>query len=222
MPQNSLAAPSQNEFVSPSRTLAAPAILVAAAALVLAACSSSSHPAASPSQHVSATPSLSLKLPASDAREVLLPASDAGVDGNLRIIPLGVECGINYQIGTHAEIDYSGQLCRLHVAVQNLDKSVHAFETTAQRLIDRDGAAKPPDPQAMDVARQIDPVQIGGNDTAIVTLYFSLAKGKVPKEFQLHGDHDPTGIGTTVTAPHLPHGLVVVIPSRALYKPNPI
>jgi hypothetical protein len=161
-------------------------------------------------------------MPASDAREVLLPASDAGVDGNLRLIPLGVECGITYQIGTHAEIDYSGQLCRLHLAVQNEDKSVHAFETTAQRLIDRGGLAKAPDPQAMDVARQVDPVSIGGNDAAVVTLYFSLAKGRVPEEFQLHGDHDPTGIGTTVTAPHLPHGLLVQIPAKARYKPNPI
>ena len=140
----------------------------------------------------------------------------------MRLIPLGIECGITYQIGTHAEIDYSGQLCRLHLAVQNLDKSVHAFDTTAQRLVDTNGMAKPPDYQAMDVARQVNPVQLGGNDTAIVTLYFNLAKGKVPKEIQLHGDNDPTGIGTTVTAPHPPHGVVVVIPRRALYKPNPI
>jgi hypothetical protein len=153
---------------------------------------------------------------------VLLSPSDEGIDGNLRLMPLGIECGITYQIGTHAEIDYSGQLCRLHLAVQNLDRSVHAFEATAQRLIDTGGLAKAPDPQAMDVARQVDPVQIGGNDSAVVTLYFSLAKGKVPKEIQLHGDNDPTGIGTTVTAPHSPHGVVLVIPRQALYKPNPI
>lgn len=187
-----------------------------------AACSSASHPAAVPSPKPAATPSLTLQLPASDAREVLLPASDAGIDGNLRLTPLGVECGITYQIGTHAEIDYSGQLCRLHLAVQNLDKSVHAFDTTAQRLIDRDGNAKPPDHQAMDVARQPDSVQLGGNAVAVVALYFELAKGKVPKEIQLHGDRDPTGIGTTVTAPHSPHGVVLVIPRQALYKPNPI
>ena len=187
------------------------ALTATAAVLVGSGCSSSSHPADS-TPAVSATPSLTLRLPASDAREILLPASDAGVDGNLRLTPLGVECGITYQIGTHAEIDYSGQLCRLHLAVQNLDKSVHSFETTAQRLVDRDGLATAPDYQAMDVARQVDPVQLGGNDTAIVTLYFNLAKGKVPKEIQLHGDHDATGIGTTVTAPHLPHGLVVPIP----------
>ncbi len=153
---------------------------------------------------------------------MLLPASDGGIDGNLRLTPLGVECGITYQIGTHAEIDYSGQLCRLHLAVQNLDKSVHAFDTAAQRLVDRDGLSKPPDYQAMDVARQLNPVQLGGNDTAVVTLYFSLAKGKVPKQIELHGDHDPTGIGTTVTAPHATHGVVLVIPRQALYKPNPI
>jgi hypothetical protein len=153
---------------------------------------------------------------------VVLPASDAGVDGNLRLTPLGVECGITYQIGTHAEIDYSGQLCRLHLAVQNLDKSVHAFETTAQRLVDTSGVSKPPDYQAMDVARQVDPVQLGGNDAAVVTLYFALGKGKVPKQIELHGDNDPTGIGTTVTAPHSPHGVVLIIPKRALYKPNPI
>ncbi len=197
------------------------ALTATAAVLVGSGCSSSSPPAGS-TPAVSATPSLTLRLPASDAREILLPASDAGVDGNLRLTPLGIECGITYQIGTHAEIDYSGQLCRLHLAVQNLDKSVHSFETTAQRLVDRDGLAKAPDYQAMDVARQVDPVQLGGNDTAIVTLYFNLAKGKVPKEIQLHGDHDTTGIGTTVTAPHLPHGLVVPIPRQALYKPNPI
>jgi hypothetical protein len=193
--------------------------------LVISACSGSSHPgtpSAASTPAASVTPSLTFRMPASDAREILLPASDAGIDGNLRLTPLGVECGITYQIGTHAEIDYSGQLCRLHLAVQNLDKSVHAFETTAQRLIDRDGLALPPDHQAMDVARQLDPVQLGGNDTAIVTLYFNLAKGKVPRDLELHGDHDPTGIGTTVTAPHLPHGLVVVIPRQALYKPNPI
>ncbi|HEX4016731.1 MAG TPA: hypothetical protein VHX15_08330 [Frankiaceae bacterium] len=161
-------------------------------------------------------------MPASDAREVLLPASSAGVDGNMRLTPIGIECGITYQIGTHAEIDYSGQLCRLHLAVQNLDKSVHLFQTTQQRLIDTAGLSKAPDYQAMDVARQVDPVQLGGNDTAIVALYFSLAKGKVPKAIELHGDHDPTGIGTTVTAPHLPHGLVIEIPRQALYKPNPI
>jgi hypothetical protein len=190
--------------------------------MAAAACSSSSHPATAPPPSASATPSLTLKLPASDAREVLLPPSAAGVDGNLRLIPLGIECGITYQIGTHAEIDYSGQLCRLHLAVQNLDKSVHSFETTDQRLIDTDGVAKPPDYQAMDVARQVDPVQLGGNDTAIVTLYFNLAKGKIPQRIELHGDNDPTGIGTSVTAPHLPHGLVLVIPKQALYKPNPI
>ena len=201
-------------------TLLAPAAM--AALLAVSACSGSSHPAARPSAAASTSPSLTLRLPASDAREILLPASDAGVDGNLRLTPLGVECGITYQIGTHAEIDYSGQLCRLHLAVQNLDKSVHAFQTSAQRLIDRDGLAQAPDHQAMDVARQVDPVTLGGNDTAIVTLYFNLAKGKVPKEIQLHGDDDPTGIGTTVTAPHLPHGLVVIIPQQALYKPNPI
>jgi hypothetical protein len=195
---------------------------VPAAILALGACSGSSHPSSGGTPSPSATPSLTLRLPASDAREITLPASEAGVDGNLRLIPLGIECGITYQIGTHAEIDYSGQLCRLHLAVQNLDKSVHSFETSAQRLIDRDGTAKAPDQQAMDVARQVDPVQLGGNDTAIVALYFDLAKGKVPKEIQLHGDNDPTGIGTTVTAPHLPHGLVVVIPRAALYKPNPI
>jgi hypothetical protein len=189
--------------------------------LGIAACSGSSHPAAA-APTATPTPQLTFRFPASDAREVLLPTSDAGNDGNLRLTPLGVECGITFQIGTHAEIDYSGQLCRLHLAVTNLDKSVHSFETTTQRLIDRDGAAKAPDPQAMDVARQVDPVQIGGNDTAVVTLYFSLAKGKTPQEFQLHGDNDPTGIGTTVTAPHLPHGLIVVIPRKALYKPNPI
>ena len=192
-----------------------------AAVLAVSGCSGS-HPAAGSAPTPSATPSLTLRLPASDAREITLPASGAGVDGNLRLIPLGIECGITYQIGTHAEIDYSGQLCRLHLAVQNLDKSVHSFQTSAQRLIDRDGDAKAPDPQAMDVARQVDPVQLGGNDTVIVTLYFNLAKGKVPKEIQLHGDNDPTGIGTTVTAPHLPHGLVVEIPRAALYKPNPI
>jgi hypothetical protein len=192
------------------------------AVLATGACSSSSHPFAAPSPKAAATPSLTLKIPATDAREVLLPASDAGDDGNLRLTPLGVECGITYQIGTHAEVDYSGQLCRLHVAVANLDRSVHSFDATAQRLIDTDGNAKAPDPQAMDVARQVDPVQLGGDDTAVITLYFSLAKGKVPQEIELHGDHDPTGIGTTVTAPHLPHGLVVVIPRQALYKPNPI
>ena len=192
------------------------------AVLAVGACSNSSHPSAAPSPQAAVTPSLTLKLPASDAREVLLPASDAGQDGNLRLMPLGVECGITYQIGTHAEIDYTGQLCRLHLAVTNLDRSVHSFETTAQRLIDTDGNAKAPDPQAMDVARQVDPVQLGGNDTAVIMLYFSLAKGKIPQQIELHGDHDPTGIGTTVTAPHLPHGLVVVIPHKALYKPNPI
>jgi len=200
---------------------------VAMAAAVLpvmaaAACSGSSHPAAASSPTPGATPSLTFKLPASDVREVLLPAGDAGVDGNLRLTPLGIECGITYQIGTHAEIDYSGQLCRLHLAVQNLDKSFHSFDTTAQRLIDRDGLAKPPDHEAMDVARQLDSVQLGGNDAVVVSLYFELAKGKVPKEIQLHGDNDPTGIGTTVTAPHSPHGVVLVIPKQALYKPNPI
>ncbi len=191
-------------------------------ALGASACSGSSHPAASSSPAPRTTPSLTLKLPASDVREVLLPESDAGVDGNLRLTPLGIECGITYQIGTHAEIDYSGQLCRLHLAVQNLDKSVHSFDTTAQRLIDRDGLANPPDHQAMDVARQTDSVEVGGNDAAVVTLYFELAKGKTPREIQLHGDNDPTGIGTTVTAPHAPQGVVLVIPKKALYKPNPI
>jgi hypothetical protein len=152
----------------------------------------------------------------------VLASSDGGIDGNMRLTPLGIECGITYQIGTHAEIDYSGQLCRLHLAVQNLDKSVHNFETTAQRLIDTAGLALAPDHQAMDVARQVDPVPLGGNDTAVVTLYFNLAKGKVPKEIALHGDNDPTGIGTTVTAPHRPHGIVLVIPRQALYKPDPI
>jgi hypothetical protein len=209
------------DIVSRRRRLAA-ATLVPAAILATSACSGSSHPAAAASPSPATTPSLTLRLPASDAREITLPTSDAGIDGNLRLMPLGVECGIAYQIGTHAEIDYSGQLCRLHLAVQNLDRSVHAFETTEQRLIDHDGLPKAPDPQAMDVARQVDPVQLGGNDTAIVTLYFNLAKGKVPKEFALRGDDDPTGIGTTVTAPHLPHGLIVVIPRQALYKPNPI
>ncbi len=188
----------------------------------LPACSGSSHPSAAASPTAAATPSLTLKIPASDAREVLLPANGAGVDGNLRLTPLGVECGITYQIGTHAEIDYSGQLCRLHLAVQNLDKSAHAFDTTAQRLVDRDGLSLPPDYQAMDVARQVNPVQLGGNAAAVVTLYFALAKGKVPQRIELHGDHDPTGIGTSVTAPHRPQGVVVVIPRRALYKPNPI
>jgi hypothetical protein len=210
--------------MSPLRLLAATLGLLVAF-LAMSACSSSKQQppgSAAPGPSATTTPLLTLRLPASDAREITLPTSDAGVDGNLRLMPLGVECGITYQIGTHAEIDYSGQLCRLHLAVQNLDKSVHDFETTAQRLIDRDGVAKAPDPQAMDVARQVDPVQLGGNDTAIVTLYFSLAKGKTPKEFSLHGDHDPTGIGTTVTAPHLPQGLIVEIPRQALYKPNPI
>ncbi len=210
-----------NHAVGPRRILAL-ATLTPLVVLAASACSGSSHPVPAAGPTAAATPSLTLRMPASDAREITLPARDAGVDGNLRLTPLGVECGITYQIGTHAEIDYSGQLCRLHLAAQNLDKSVHAFDTTAQRLIDRDGHAKAPDLQAMDVARQVDPVQLGGNDTAIVTLYFALAKGKVPRAFELHGDHDPTGIGTTVTAPHLPHGLIVEIPRQALYTPHPI
>jgi hypothetical protein len=213
--------PSQNDRVNLRRALTG-SVATLAVALAASACSGSSHPAASASPTPRTTPSLTFNLPASDAREVLLPASDAGVDGNLQLTPLGVECGITYQIGTHAEVDYSGQLCRLHLAVQNLDKSVHAFETTAQRLVDTDGVSKPPDHQAMGVARQVDPVQLGGNAAAVVTLYFELAKGKTPKEIQLHGDNDPTGIGTTVTAPHSPHGVVLVIPRQALYKPNPI
>jgi hypothetical protein len=194
------------------------AVAVVSAVLSFAACSSPArHPASSPA----ASP-LTLRLPASDAREVALPSSEGRVDGNLLIVPLGVECGLTFLIGTHAEIDFSGQLCRLHVAVENQDRSVHSFATGSQRLIDRGGIAVPPDHLAMEVTRQIESVQIGGNDTAVVTLYFKLATGKQPVAFELHGDQDPTGIGTTVTAPHLPRGLIVTIPKEAMYQPKPI
>ena len=165
---------------------------------------------------------LAIHLPPVDSRDVpYLPAA-ATTDGNLRLTPLAAECGITYLIGTHAEIDFKGQLCRLRLAVQNVDNGFHTFDTTAQRLVDTTGKASPPDLQAMNVKRQDQQPILGAGDVLVMTLYFGLPDDHVPASFVLHGDNDPSGIATSATARHAPHGVTVAIPPRARYTPKPI
>lgn len=180
----------------------------------LTACGGSSHASRKPAD-------LTVSLPVLDSREVKLDTGSA-VDGNLRFTPLAVECGITYLIGTHAEIDYRGQLCRLRLAVANVDNTFHHFDTSAQRLVDTTGKAVAPDIQSLDIKRQDPDPLIGAGDTLIVSLYFALDPGRTPMTIVLRGDNDPSGIGTTVTAPHHRDGVRITIPKQALYKPKPI
>ncbi len=165
---------------------------------------------------------IALHVPLLDSREVPLISEPATVDGNLLLTPVGVECGLTFLIGTHGEIDYPGQLCRLRLAVTNQDSKFHAFPTADQRLVDTGGAAVAPDRQAMTVKRQDEAPRIGATDTSIVALYFALPRGHTPKLFRLHGDDDPTGIGTSVTTTRRPGGVVLDLPKAALYPPKPV
>jgi len=165
---------------------------------------------------------LTVHIPRTDARDVPFSPQASTIDGNLRLTPLAAECGLTYLIGTHAEIDFKGQLCRLRLTVENVDNSFHRFDTTAQRLLDTTGKAVAPDGQAMDVKRQDREPLIGAGDALVLSLYFALAPHHVPAAFVLRGDNDPSGVGTSVTAPHRPQGVAVPIPRRALYTPKPI
>ncbi|MCW2545553.1 MAG: hypothetical protein JWN96_13 [Mycobacterium sp.] len=97
---------------------------------------------------------LSMQVPRVDEREVALSADQAATDGNLRLTPLAVECGITYLIGTHAEVDFKGQLCRFRLAIQNVDNTFHHFDSTIQRLVDTTGRTIAPDTAAMEVKRR--------------------------------------------------------------------
>ena len=180
----------------------------------LAACGSGSHANRKPAD-------LTVHIPVVDSREVPLDVG-AAIDGNLRLTPLAVECGITYLIGTHAEIDYKGQLCRLRLAVANIDNTFHHFDTGVQRLVDTTGKAVAPDAQSLDIKRQDPDPLIGAGDTLVIAIYFALDPGRTPEAIVLRGDHDPSGIGTTVTAPHHKDGVRITLPKQALYKPKPI
>jgi hypothetical protein len=163
-----------------------------------------------------------MQMPRVDEREIALSADQAATDGNLRLTPLAVECGITYLIGTHAEVDFKGQLCRFRLAIQDVDNTFHHFDATIQRLVDTTGQTIAPDTAAMGVKRQeLNPV-IGAADTLVMDLYFNLTPERTPKAVTLRGDNEPSGIGVTVTAPHHPSGIVVPIPAKALYPPKPL
>jgi hypothetical protein len=188
----------------------------AAAIIVLAACGGSGKLKSASSTD------LTLHLPLTDEREIPISPAAAATDGNLQLTPLAAECGLTYLIGTHAEVDYKGQLCRIRVAVRNADNTFHGFDTTMQRLVDTKGKAVKPDPQAMDIKRQDQQPTLGAGATVVVSLYFALDPGRVPKTVVLRGDNDPSGIGTTVTTKHHPGGVIITIPAQALYKPKPV
>ncbi|MGF7233475.1 MAG: hypothetical protein ACQSGP_00735 [Frankia sp.] len=137
----------------------------------------------------------------------------AVTDNNLSLRPTGITCGLRWVVGTHADLEAHGQYCRLGLEVTNRDATFHDLTTAAQRLVVVGGRSYAPSLDATRVERQPDVATIGARDVVDLDVWFDIPASDRVAGTRLVGDDDPTGINTTVTAPHPRGGIYVSLPA---------
>lgn len=131
-------------------------------------------------------------------------------NGHLLLAPILARCGIAAITGTHAEFLPKRPLCRIRVRVVSDDASFHSFSANAQLLVLADGRTVEQSPDARNIKRQPDTVEIGARNTLELDLWYEPPTGAKVRGLRLVGDHDPDPPGASVaTASGPPEGFEV-------------
>ena len=135
--------------------------------------------------------------------------------GNLTFQPTGVTCGLQWVVGTHADMEADGQYCRISVIVTNVDSTFHDYEAGPQRIVDSTGARHAPAPDPMRIQRQPLEMTIGARDSVRVDLWFDIPDDVTATAVAFVGDDDPSGSDRVVSTPRPPGGTLVELPRAA-------
>jgi hypothetical protein len=131
-------------------------------------------------------------------KEIVLPSAGPYTSGKIILVPLRLACGLSSIVGTHGELDASGQYCLIRVALTDDDTFTHTFDIRKTALTTTAGASIPAAYDAQQVERQ--PLQIapvGRDDRYEFDIYYD-----VPRDATVNGFtfNDGEG-GPTVRAP---------------------
>ena len=136
-------------------------------------------------------------------------------DGNLAFQPTGITCGLQWVVGTHADMEADGQYCRLSVIVTNVDSTFHDFQAEAQRIVDSANGRHPPDLDPMRIKRQPMEMTLGARDSVRLDLWFDIPDEVTAVAVAFVGDDDPSGVPSAVPPPRAPGGVLVELPASA-------
>jgi hypothetical protein len=128
--------------------------------------------------------------------------------GNMTFRPTGLTCGLHWAFGTHAELEATGQFCRLGVAVVSVDSTFHDLVLDSQRLVDAAGHSYLTSFDVMRVKRQPDTITLGARDAVEIDLWYDVPLGVRITGARFYGDNDPSGIDIGVNTPRPTGGVV--------------
>jgi hypothetical protein len=139
----------------------------------LVACGSTAEPAPAPA---AASPTY-LEAPRT-ARPFETPLAGASATGQqLSVTVLGVRSGLASLIGTHAEWLPEGEYERIRVVLGNGSATFHEFPVERLLLVTADGTARPPDHDAMNIARQPEVATVPAQGRLEMDLWYDLPAG---------------------------------------------
>ncbi len=127
------------------------------------------------------------------------------VEGDTAITLIGLSTGLPSVIGSHAEWPAKGQFVRIRVVATNTGRSTLQFDSRRQLLLTADGAAHPPDSQAMLIRRQPTTFDLGAGVRVEFDLYYDVPADAKPTGLRVFGGptfSDATDeVGTDIPLP---------------------
>jgi hypothetical protein len=108
-------------------------------------------------------------------------------NGDTEFTLIGLAAGLPSITGSHTEFPATGQFVRLRLVITNTGTSSVLFDTKRQLLVDDQGAAHPPEEQAMLIKRQPGQFDLGHGVRVEFDLYWDIPKDRKPVTLRVFG-----------------------------------
>jgi hypothetical protein len=108
-------------------------------------------------------------------------------NGDTEFTLIGLAAGLPSITGSHTEFPAKGQYVRLRLVITNTGTSSVLFDTKRQLLVDDQGAAHPPEEQAMLIKRQPAQFDLGHSVRVEFDLYWDIPKDRKPVTLRAFG-----------------------------------
>jgi hypothetical protein len=108
-------------------------------------------------------------------------------NGDTEFTLIGLAAGLPSITGSHTEFPAKGQFVRVRLVVTNTGTSSVLFDTGRQLLVDDQGAAHPPEQQAMIIKRQPAQFDLGHGVRVEFDLYWDIPKDRKPVTVRAFG-----------------------------------
>jgi hypothetical protein len=108
-------------------------------------------------------------------------------NGDTEFTLIGLAAGLPSITGSHTEFPAKGQYVRLRLVITNTGTSSVLFDTKRQLLVDDQGAAHPPEEQAMLIKRQPGQFDLGHSVRVEFDLYWDIPKDRKPVTLRAFG-----------------------------------